>query len=585
MHRLTRRQVVTRAGELGLSLTAAWALIDRATIGPARAAAAAGRGTQGTLKLLYWQAPTILNPHLANGTKDYHASHVTLESLLHADTAGNLSPVLAAEVPSLGNGGVSKDGRSVTYRLKRGVKWADGRPFTSDDVLFTYQYIVNKATGATTYANYSDITKVEPIDAYTVRITFKDPTPFWYRAFVGEQGMILPRHVLDAYVGSNSRSAPFNLKSFGTGPYMVDSFHPGDLVVYKINPYYRDPNKPAFSQVQMKGGGDAVSAARAVFETGEYDYAWNLQVEWPVLSHMMAAGKGTLRTEPGGGVECLYVNETDPNKEVDGQRSSIKTKHPFLSDLKVRQAFALAVDRQTMASQLYGESGDPSPNLLTTPSKYYSKNTKMAMDLARANSLLDEAGWKRGPDGVREKNGVKMEIAYVTSVNTLRQKEQQIVKAGWDQLGAKVTLQSVDAGVYFSSSPGNTDTIAHFYRDIEMFTDSFSLSPISYMEQWYSGDPARNIAQKENNWSGQNLVRWQNAEYNRLYDEGVKELDPQKNTEIWIKANDVAVDQVAGIPLINRKSASAHAKTLDVGKNMSAFDDETWNIADWKRVG
>ncbi|HEV2359906.1 MAG TPA: ABC transporter substrate-binding protein, partial [bacterium] len=224
-------------------------------------------------------------------------------------------------------------------------------------------------------------------------------------------------------------------------------------------------------------------------------------------------------------------------------------------------------------------------NLLTLPSKYYSKNTKMTMDLNKANSLLDEAGWKRGTDGIREKNGIKMEVSYVTSVNSLRQKEQQIVKAGFEKLGAKANLQSVDAGVFFSSSPGNNDTIAHFYRDIEMFTDSFSLSPIPYMRQWYSGDPARDIAQKENNWSGQNLVRWQNAEFNKLFDEGLKELDPQKNAEIWMKANDVAVGQVAGIPLINRKSAAARAKTLDTGKNMTAFDPETWNIADWKRVG
>ncbi len=583
--RLTRRQVVTRMAELGLSLAGIWAILDRATSQPARAAAAAGRGSQGTLKLLYWQAPTIVNAHLANGTKDFHASRIVMEPLLTVDAAGNFAPVLAAEVPSLQNGGVSADGRSVTYKLKRGVKWADGRPFSADDVVFTYHYVINKQTGATTYGQYTNIAKVEPLDAYTVKITFKDPTPFWYRAFVGSLGMILPRHALDPYVGSNSRNAPFNLKSFGTGPYKVETFRPGDLVVYSINEYYREPNKPAFSQVQMKGGGDAVSAARAVFETGEYDYAWNLQVEWPVLEHMLAGGKGSLLTVAGGGMEALYLNETDPNKEIDGQRSSIKVPHPFLSDVKVRQALAMAVDRHTMATQLYGQTGDASPNLLTTPSKYYSKSTKMVFDIERANRLLDEAGWKPGPDGIRQKGGVKLQINYVTSVNTLRQKEQQIVKAGWSQLGANVTLQSVDAGTFFSSSPGNNDTIAHFYRDVQMFTDSFGLSPDPYMRQWYSGDPARDIAQKENNWSGDNLIRWQNKEYNALFDAGIKELDPQKNTQIWIKANDLAVEQVAAIPLIDRKDVSARTKTLDTANNMSPFDSQTRNIADWRRTG
>ncbi|HLW47978.1 MAG TPA: peptide ABC transporter substrate-binding protein [bacterium] len=583
-HRLTRRQVVTRMGELGLSLGAIWTVLDRAIALPARAAAG-GRGSQGTLKLLYWQAPTIVNPHLANGTKDYHASRIVLEPLLTADAAGNLSPALAAEVPSRQNGGVSADGRSVTYKLKQGVKWADGRPFTSDDVLFTYQYVINKQTASTTYAQYQNIAKVEPSDAYTVKITFKEPTPFWYLGFVGAYGMIVPRHALDAYIGSNARNAPFNMKSFGTGPYKVETFRPGDLVVYSMNEYYRDPNKPAFSQVQMKGGGDAVSAARAVLETGEYDYAWNLQVEWPVLDHMVAAGKGSLLTVAGGGVEALYLNHTDPNKDVDGQRSSLKAPHPFWSDLKVRQAFAMAADRATMAKELYGGAGDASSNVLTTPSKYYSKNTKVVFNLEQANRQLDEAGWKKGPDGIREKGGVKLQMTYVTSVNTLRQKEQQIVKNGFGQIGANVTLQSVDAGTFFSSSPGNNDTIAHFYRDVEMFTDSFGIVPVSYMEQFYSGDPMRDIAQKENNWSGQNLCRWQNKDFNALYDQGVKELDPQKNTAAWIKANDIVIDQVAVIPLIDRKSVSARVKTLDTAGNLSPFDADTRNIADWRRTG
>jgi peptide/nickel transport system substrate-binding protein len=583
-HRLTRRQAVTRLGELGLSLGAIWAVLDRATALPARAAAG-GRGSQGTLKLLYWQAPTIVNPHLANGTKDFHASRVVLEPLLTVDAAGNFSPVLAAEVPTRQNGGLAADGRSVTYKLKQGVKWADGRPFSADDVVFTYQYVINKQTAATTYHQYANIAKVEPLGVSTVKITFKDPTPFWFLPFVGSNGMVLPRHALDPYIGSNARNAPFNLKSFGTGPYKVETFRPGDLVVYSINEYYREPNKPAFSQVQMKGGGDAVSAARAVFETGEYDYAWNLQVEWPVLEHMMAAGKGSLLTVPGGGMEAVYLNQTDPGKDVDGQRSSLKAPHPFLTDLKVRQALALATDRGTMAKQLYGETGDASPNVLTAPRKYYSKNTKMAYSVEQANRLLDEAGWKRGPDGIRQKGDLKLQMSYVTSVNTLRQKEQQIVKNGWGQIGAGANLQSVDAGTFFSSAPGNNDTIAHFYRDAQMFTDSFGLAPVDYMEQFYSGDPSRDIAQKENNWAGNNLIRWQNKQYNALYEEGLKELDPQKNAAIWMKANDVVVDQVAVIPLIDRKNVSSRAKTLDTANNQSPFDSDTRNIADWRRTG
>ncbi len=584
--RLSRREVIARLAMLGLSSSAIASALAGTRLQPARAAMGGKRGDNGVLKLLYWQAPTIVNPHLAQGVKDYHASRLCLEPLLTANAAGVFAPVLAAEVPSRANGGLSADGKSVTYKLKQGVKWADGRPFTADDVVFTYQFINNKESAATTYATYATIEKVEAVNPTTVKITFKTPTPAWFLPFVGSNGMILPKHALESYVGSNARNAPFNLKSFGTGPYKVESFRPGDLVIYSINESYRDPTKPAFQQVQIKGGGDATSAARAVLETGEYDYAWNMQVEWPVLEAMTKAGKGLVITEGGGGVEQIYINQTDPTKEVDGQRSSVKTTHPFLTDPKVRQALGLAIDRETMAKQLYGLEGVATPNVLTTPTRLNSKNTKIVFDLAKANQLLDEAGWQKGPDGIRQKGGVKLQVNYVTSVNTLRQKEQAIVKDGWGKLGVAVTLQSIDAGVFFSSSPGNNDTASHFYRDVQMFTNTFtSPFPASYMRQYYSGDPAKDIAQKENNWSGDNYIRWVNKEYNQMYDQVLVELDQKKADALWVKMNDLVVSQAVSLPLIDRRIVSTHSKNLDVVENMTPFDSETRNIAEWRRKG
>jgi peptide/nickel transport system substrate-binding protein len=584
--RLSRREVIARLAMLGLTSSAMASTLAAAGLRPARAAAPAKRGASGVLRLLYWQAPTILNPHLSTGTKDFHAAHVCLEPLLSADANGTFRPVLAAEVPSRTNGGVAADGKSVTYKLRSGVKWADGQPFTAADVAFTFQYINNKETGAITYASYQNVEKVEALDPHTVRITFKGPTPAWYLPFVGSNGLILPRHAMEKYTGRESRNAPFNLKSFGTGPYKVESFRAGDLVVYSINDNYREPNKPAFQQVQIKGGGDAVSAARAVLETGEYDYAWNLQVEWPVLERMAQGGKGVLLAEGGGGVEQIFVNQSDPNKEVDGQRSSVKTSHPFFADPKVRQAVGLAIDRETMAKQLYGQTGAATSNVLTVPTRLNSKNTKAVFDLKRANQLLDEAGWQRGPDGIRSKGGVRMQVTFVTSVNTLRQKEQEIVKAGWTQIGIAVNLKAVDAAVYFGSALGNTDNLLHFYSDLEMHTQSFgSPFPATYMARYYSGDAAKDIPQKENNWSGQNICRWINKDYNALYDKALVELDPKKNDEMWIKMNDMVVTQGVSLPIIDRKIVSARSKTLDTGGNMTPFDSETWNIADWKRTG
>jgi peptide/nickel transport system substrate-binding protein len=497
---------------------------------------------------------------------------------------GKFVPLLVTDVPSKDNGGLGADGKTVTYKLKPGLKWADGQPLTADDVVFTFEYVSNKETAATSYGSYVDLDKAEALDPTTVRLTFKQPTGGWYVPFVGEQGMVLPKHALDKYVGAASRDAPFNQKSFGTGPYMVQDFKPGDVLTLVINPNYREPNKPFFKQIDIKGGGDAVSAARAVLQTGEYDYAWNLQVEAQILNGLLQGAKGDLVTGAGGGVEHIIMNQSDPNTEVDGERSNPKTKHPFLTDQRVRQAMSLAIDRQTMAKQLYGPTGDASANILTTPTSLASKNTKVEFSLDKANQLLDEAGYKRGSDGIRvTPAGVRMHVVYQTTINSLRQKEQDIVKEGWQKIGIETELKSVDAGVFFSADPGNPDTNSHFYTDTEMYTSTFgSPFPLNFMKSFYSGDPSVDIAQQSNKWAARNYTRWVNADYNKIYDQVKSETDTQKATQFWIQMNDIVINAFISIPLIDRKSTDAKTKALQ-GPALSPFDNFSWNVADWTK--
>ncbi|GBD18348.1 Glutathione-binding protein GsiB [bacterium HR27] len=608
---LSRREVLKRAAVLGLSAPAIASLLAAcagggATPTPAPAAqtpaattpqpaasptpaaaasptaAPAGRrGEGGLVKLLWWQAPTILNPHFSQGTKDFDASRIVLEPLADVNDKGELVPILAAEIPSVENGGVSKDAKTVTWKLKRDVKWSDGQPFTSKDVKFTYEFVIDEKAATTTMGNYQVIESIETPDDYTVVIHFKNPNPAWMNVFVGPYGMILPEHVLRDYMGEKARNAPFNLNPIGTGPYKVKEFRPGDVVVYEMNENYREPDKPYFAQVEMKGGGDATTAARAVLQTGEVDYAWNLQVEAQVLDQLEKTGVGVVEVIQGVNVERILVNMTDPRKEVDGERSKLGVPHPWQSDLKVRQAYALACRRDVIANTLYGRAGQATANILVAPERFVSKNTSWKFDLDEAARLLDEAGWVKGPDGVRQKDGVRMEIVYQTTVNPVRQKTQEIIKSAFEQLGIKVELKSIDASVFFSSDPGNPDTAAHFYADIEMFTNGpSSVYPVDYMLSWY-GKPD-NIAQKANNWSGNNYERWQNDEYDKLYEQALVELDPQKQAELFIKMNDLVVNNVVVIPLVHRNSVSGHAKNL-TGLELSRWTDETWNIANWRR--
>ncbi|MGH7306644.1 MAG: ABC transporter substrate-binding protein, partial [Candidatus Rokuibacteriota bacterium] len=265
--RLSRRAFTRTMVGLGLTAPLAAQALGAAGVAAqprADAFTPTRRGGGGQLKVLWWQAPTLLNPHFAVGTKDQDGSRVFYEPLAAFDPEGNLFPILAQEIPSLENGGVARDGKSVTWKLKRGVTWHDGKPFTADDLLFNWEYAADPATAAITLTTYRDIEKVEKLDSHTVKLVFKNATPFWFDAFCGARGMIIPKHLFDAYRGAKSREAPANLKPIGTGAYRYVDFKPGDTVRAEAFPAYHVANRPFFDTLEMKGGGDAVSAARAV---------------------------------------------------------------------------------------------------------------------------------------------------------------------------------------------------------------------------------------------------------------------------------------------------------------------------------
>ncbi len=577
---MSRRAFVRKVVGLGLTAPLASQMLAHAGVAAAQATSdykPARRGGGGALKLLWWQGPTLLNPHFAVGTKDQEASRIFYEPLAGWDTDGNLVAMLAAEIPSLENGGLAPDGMSVTWKLKPDVHWHDGKPFTADDVVFTWQYAADPATAAVTSGSYKDV-KVEKVDPLTVRVLFAKPTPFWADAFVSTRGMIIPRHLFEPFKGDKSRDAPANLKPVGTGPYRFVSFNPGDLVTGEINRDYHLPNRPHFDTIEMKGGGDAVSAARAVLQTGEYDYAWNTQVEDEILRRLERAGKGRVQADQGGGIEYIQLNNTDPWTEVDGERSSAKTKHPSLTDKAVRQALALLVDRSGVQEHIYGRAGIVTANVINNPERYRSKNTTWEFNVDKANQILEMGGWKRGPDGIRARDGRKLSLVYQTSINAPRQKTQAIVKQACQKAGIEVELKSVTASVFFSSDVANPDTFGKFYCDLQMFQlTQTEPDPAVLMNQFVSWE----ISSKDNKWQGRNQTRWRSEEYDKAYRAAEGELDPVKRAALFIRMNDLACNDHAVITIVNRPKVEAVSSKLHAFT--SGWDNDLWNLRDWYR--
>lgn len=534
-------------------------------------------GGGGPLKILLWQAPTLLNPHFALGTKDQIASRVFFEPLAGWDKDGNLFPCLAAEVPTRQNGSLAADGMSVIWKLKQGVTWHDGKPFTADDVVFTWQYAADLATAAYTTGSYKDI-KVEKIDDHTVKVIFKSPTPFWADPFVGSVGQILPKHHFADYVGAKSREAPGNLKPVGTGPYKFVEFKPGDLIRAERNPDYHVKNQPHFDTLEVKGGGDAVSAARAVLQTGEYDYAWNMQVEEEVLKRMEASGKGKLDVTPSGNVEFIVLNTTDPWTEVDGERSSTKTKHPTLSDPAVRRAINLLIDREAIQKFIYGRGGVATASFVNAPAQFKSSKLKYEFDVDKANKILDDAGWKKGADGIREKDGKRLKYVFQTSTNAPRQKTQAIIKQACQKAGIDIELKSVTPSVFFSSDVGNPDTYSKFYADMEMYnTTQPQPDPERFLNQCVSWE----ISTKDNKWLGRNVSRWSDPEADKAYKAAQNELDPVKRAALLIKVDETFCEANVFLPLLSRNIVGAGVNNLMA--DISGWDVTTWNLASWYR--
>ncbi|CAM8642383.1 DdpA ABC-type dipeptide transport system, periplasmic component [Paracoccaceae bacterium] len=547
-------------------------------------AAFAERGADGNVNVLYWQAPSTLNPYLSSGTKDVETASLILEGLAGFNEKGEVVARLADGVPTVENGGVAADLTSITWKLQPGLLWSDGTPVTSADAKFTWEYCTHPEGGCAQAARYEGITAIDTPDELTIVITFSGPKPNPYTAFVGGTSPILQAAQFANCLGAAaSTCTDQNFGPIGTGPFVVTEFKTNDTVSLAANTNYRDPAKPAFATMTVKGGGDAEAAARAVMETGEFDYAWNTQINPELQAAMAGGGKGVFLNGFGTLVERIEMNMTDPSADLpEGERSTTKHPHPILSDIKVRTALSKAIDRQILVDIGYGAAGRPTCNLVPAPEMFASDNTGcLTQDLEGAKALLDEAGWVVGADGIREKDGKKLQLLYQTSTNPVRQDFQALIKGWWNEIGVGVELKNIDASVFFGGDAGSPDTFQKFYSDVEMYANNFDgTDPEPYLAQYMCDK----IPGPDNQWQGENINRFCDPAYDALVKEMSATAEMGKRSELAKKMNDMLTkDSMVVVPLVDRGRLSAASTTLG-GVVLNTWDTELWNAQDWFRV-
>ena len=546
---------------------------------------AAERGSDGNVSIIYWQAPSILNPFLSGGTKDVESASLILEPLARYDQNGEMVPFLAVEIPTVENGGVSADLTSITWKIAPGIKWSDGTAFTAADVKFTADYCMHPEGGCAQLTKFDGVSSVEALDDMTVKVTFENPMPFPYGPFVGGESPIIQKAQFENCMGAKAPECTAeNFGPIGTGPFVVTDFRPNDVIQMVANDNYRDPAKPAFASLTFKGGGDATAAGRAVMETGEFDYAWNLQLAPDVIARMEQGGKGTPVAGFGPLVERIMLNQTNPSPDLDANtRSTAAAPHPFLKDPAVYKAMSLAIDRPLLVEIGYGKAGKVTCNWIPAPAAFNSETLSCdTQDIAGANAMLDAAGYKdTNGDGVRETpDGMPLKLLYQTSTNAVRQDFQALIKQWWSEIGIDAELRNLSASVFFGGDPGSPDTYQKFYADVEMYANTFNgTDPQAYLGNMVCDKAPRPDTQ----WQGENISRWCDPAYDELYAKLATTAGIEARAEIGRKLNDMAVTGGAMIPLVHRGRLSAHANSLG-GVVLNVWDSELWNVADWYRI-
>ncbi len=546
-------------------------------------APAGGAGEGGEIVMLQWQAPSQVNSLLSTGTKDLLAGSLVLEPLAEIAPDGSIVPALAAEIPTVDNGGVAADFTSVTWTLQEGILWSDGTPFTADDVVFTWEYCTDEETGCSADV-FGSVDSVVANDATSVTINFTGPTPYPFEPFVAYGSPILQKAQMEPCIGAAAKScSDQNFAPIGTGPYMVTDFRAEDTAVYAFNPNYRGvaEGKPFFSGVTIKGGGDAESTARSVLEVGDADYAWNLQVAPEILGAMEAAGNGYLLSGFAADVEHISLNQTDPFADPPSEG----TPNPlFVDNPDLHRALSIAINRDELVAVGYGPTGQPTCNIWPVGSENSTNNDWcLTQDIDGANAILDELGYlDTDGDGIREADGYgPLEFDYVTSVNAVRQSNQELIADYWEDIGVKANMLAEDAGLFFDGTcAGNC--IWKFPTPMQMYTNGTS-SP--YAGVYMNGYTSDKIPTSENSWGGNNIYRINSAEVDALTEEMLSlSPDDPRYSEVVIEINDI-VSTSAIIPLIHRATPDAFSSDISGVGDLNGWDGAYWNFEDWVREG
>lgn len=516
----------------------------------------------GTVTIGLFQEPDNLNPYLAVQTASVLVRDLVVEGLVDVDPDGNFVPRLA-EVPSVESGTISEDGLTVTYRFVDGLVWSDGHPFTSEDLKFTWETIMDPSNAVNSQTGYDQIASIETPDELTAVVTY-DALFAPALSLFSIPEAVLPQHALE---GVSLADADFNRLPEGTGPYVVTEWNSGESIILDRNPNYRVADRPLIDRVVFKILPDQ-TAGFAQMQTGDIDVFWNLDAS--LIEQFQNLPNASILVTPSSNIEYLGLNLSEDSDPAN--------PHFAFGDPDVRTALAMAIDRTPIIeSLLFGLSeaatspiglGWAAPDGLANP----------AYDPEGANALLDGAGWiDSDGDGIREKDGRTLTLEISTPAGQqVRELTEQVLQEQFAAVGIELVINNVPAATLF----GNWQENGKLKRgdfDIVMDTWGADLDPDAFLSTLFRSDQ---IPQESNDGEGWNFFRLNNPTLDAAIDAGRSTLDLEARADAYRTVVEEVLDAGVYIPLYKRSKLDAYSDSVS-GLAANPWKNFTWNLADW----
>ena len=529
-----------------------------------------------SITIVIAEDPPSFNPMVADSGYDALVMELVMLGMTDVDPNGNVFPELAASLPSIETGDVVLDEEagtmSVTWKMREDVEWQDGTPVTADDVLFTWNAISDPVNGS--WIPGSDyIDSVEQVDQYSFVVNYNAIYPGFLTQFGGEQVAIWPAHYCDAEQGFVAWDC--GRQPLSNGPFILDEWVEGDHMTFSKNPNFYLAGKPEIERVVVRMVPED-SVRKTMMMNGDADI--DMWININTINDLKDDPNAKVSLSPTDRwVMRLFMNQAEK-----GTTDSAATPHPILSDVRVRQAIRMAVDVDTINTEIFGGLANPVWTEFFRP-PYACEVPRPAFDPEAAQALLEEAGWTDSDgDGIREcngcttaKSGYKMEMEFITYAEFGEPLEltQQLIAEMLGNIGIQMNISVVEGSVLWDlSENGGIEQSGNF--DIDLWDDGYAgVDPTDYLWEAYSQE----AMEPDGGW---NFFRWNNPEVDALIDEAYT-LDEETRQDTFCKIADHINEEVPIIHLFTVPNAEAYSARIE-GVQSSVNDLVTWNIADWK---